>query len=301
MRSRGPMDRGEAADNSGTQLTCDICPRACRLREGDTGFCRARRAENGNVVYAGYGLLSALALDPIEKKPFARFHPGSLILSAGGFGCNMRCPCCQNHDISQTSPPRPAGGAGDASGAQAIRMAPEALVERAVQLREHGNIGIAFTYNEPAVGYEFVRDTAARAKKAGLLCAMVTNGYFTGKVATGLEGLIDAFNIDLKCFTQAGYRSLGGGLAAVQNSIRRTARYAHVEVTTLVVPGLSDDADDMRAQARFLADVSPEIPLHLSRYFPRWQADAPPTPPETLRRLAGIANEYLQNVYSGNI
>ena len=275
---------------SDAKTVCPVCPRHCALAEGGVGFCRARKAENGHVVCAACGSLSALSLDPIEKKPFARFHPGTSILSAGGYGCNMRCSFCQNHDISQCFAP---------PGARYI--APEALVEEALHLKGQGNIGLAFTYNEPAVTYEYMRAAARLAKPHGLLCAMVTNGYFCDAVLRELDGLIDAFNVDLKCFTEEGYRALGGGLADVKATIAGAARFAHVEVTTLVVPGLSDDEGDMAREAAFLAGIDRGIPLHLSRYFPRWQSDVPATDVNKLNRLAGIAREHLDYVYVGNV
>ncbi len=274
---------------SDAKTVCPVCPRHCALAEGGVGFCRARKAENGGVVCAQCGALSALSLDPIEKKPFARFHPGAYILSAGGYGCNMRCAFCQNHEISQCAAPP-----------DARQVAPGALVDEALRLRGQGNIGLAFTYNEPAVTWEYMRDAARLAKPHGLLCAMVTNGYFCDVVLQELDGLIDAFNIDLKCFTDEGYRALGGGLADVQATIAGAARFAHVEVTTLVVPGLSDGEDDMAREAQFLANIDRGIPLHLSRYFPRWQSDVPATDVDRLHKLAAIAREYLAYVYVGN-
>ncbi|MDL2219022.1 AmmeMemoRadiSam system radical SAM enzyme [Ruminococcaceae bacterium OttesenSCG-928-O06] len=274
-------------NNPAQTARCPVCPRHCALAEGQTGFCRARIAQNGQVVAQNYGRATALALDPIEKKPLYHFHPGSRILSVGSYGCNLRCPFCQNHDISQRGP------------AQESILSPEALVQLALNARGQGNIGIAFTYNEPAVGWEYVRDAARLAAKEHLAPALVTNGWFCAPVRKALLPLIAAFNIDLKCFTEEGYRRLGGSLAPVMNTIAAVAAHpgTHLEVTWLVVPGLSDDEEDMQRAAAWLASLSPDIPLHLSRYFPRWHADAPATPPPTLHRLAAIAKQHLRHVY----
>ena len=237
-----------------------------------------------------YGRLTALALDPIEKKPLRRFRPGSFILSVGSFGCNMRCPFCQNSDISM---------AGDEAETQA--MAPKALVRRAVALQAQGNIGIAYTYNEPFVGYEFVADTARLAHEAGLSNVLVTNGLVCKAPLRALLPYVDAMNIDLKCFTDEVYRSLGGDLPTVLATIRASSAACHVEITTLVVPGLSDSPSEMEAEARWLASIDPAIPLHLSRFFPRYRMrDAQPTPVATLYALRDVAAQHLRYVYLGN-
>ena len=279
-------------------VTCPVCPRHCQLLEGQLGFCRARIAKGGKVEPISYGKLTSLSLDRIEKKPLARFFPGSLILSAGSFGCNMRCSFCQNHEISQASIAPEEEGQAPVIYQQST---PQELVDKAVFLKAQGNIGIAFTYNEPGVGYEFVRDTSALSKEYGLKNVMVTNGYLSPDIFKELLPLIDAFNIDLKCFTQEGYTRLGGELKVIKQSIRLAVLAAHVELTTLVVPGLSDNEKDMTAQAEWIASLSPEIPLHISRYFPNWKEKEKPTPINTLYRLADIAKQHLQYVYLGNV
>lgn len=232
-----------------------------------------------------------MGLDPIEKKPLARYRPGSLILSVGSYGCNLRCPFCQNHAISQCGADEQPWEA----------LSPAQLAQKARQLEGAGNIGLAFTYNEPAVGWEYVRDAAAQAKALGLASVMVTNGCFSLGVMAALAPFIDAWNIDLKCFSEAGYRSIGGELAWVKASIQKAAAAAHLEVTCLVVPGFSDDAAQLEQMAGWLAGISPDIPLHLSRYFPRWQATAPATPIPTMRRLERLAKKHLQHVFMGNM
>jgi len=238
-----------------------------------------------------YGKLTSLALDPIEKKPLRRFHPGSLILSAGSFGCNLRCPFCQNHVISMVGE----------TGAKTAGMSPELLAGKAFELCPQGNIGVAYTYNEPLVGYEYVRDCAGLVHERGMVNVLVTNGTIEEAPWRQLLPLIDAVNIDLKGFTSRWYKRLGGDLGTVQRSIALAAERCHVEVTTLLVPGENDGMEEIRELAQWLASISPEIPLHLSRFFPRYQmTDRFPTPVERVYRLAGEAREYLSHVYTGN-
>ena len=272
-------------------VTCELCFHHCKLEEGQTGFCRARICRNGAVVLLNYGKLTSLALDPIEKKPLRRFHPGSLILSVGSFGCNLRCPFCQNHEISM---------AGEAE-IQTVKVSPAQLAAKASELRAHGNIGVAYTYNEPLVSYEYVRDCAELVHEQGMVNVLVTNGTIEEGPWRALLPLIDAANIDLKGFTPAWYRRLGGDSETVKRSIALAAERCHVEVTTLLIPGENDSAEEIRALAQWLASVSQSIPLHLSRFFPQYKmTDRPPTPVEQVYRLAEAAREYLSYVYTGN-
>ena len=271
-------------------LKCDICFYHCELDEGRTGLCRARANRGGQIVPLNYGRLTSLALDPIEKKPLRRFHPGGLVLSLGSFGCNLRCPFCQNAEISMAGAEFPARD-----------YSPEALVQLALALRPRGNLGLAYTYNEPLVGYEFVRDCAALVREAGMFNVLVTNGTIEEAPWRALLPLIDAVNIDLKGFTEAWYRRLGGDLETVKRSIALAAEACHLEVTTLVVPGCNDGEDELRALSGWLASLSPDIPLHISRFFPRHRMnDLPPTPVDTVYRLAAVARERLRYVYTGN-
>lgn len=271
-------------------LKCDICFHHCELDEGRTGLCRARANRGGQIVPLNYGRLTSLALDPIEKKPLRRFHPGGLALSLGSFGCNLRCPFCQNAEISMAGAEFPARD-----------YSPEALVQLALALRPRGNLGLAYTYNEPLVGYEFVRDCAAMVREAGMFNVLVTNGTIEEAPWRALLPLIDAVNIDLKGFTEAWYRRLGGDLETVKRSIALAAEACHLEVTTLIVPGCNDGEDELRALSGWLASLSPDIPLHISRFFPRHRMnDLPPTPVDTVYRLAAVARERLRYVYTGN-
>ena len=265
-------------------MICSLCPHHCELSEGQTGFCRARANIGGSIICRNYGHLTSLALDPVEKKPLKRFHPGSYLLSAGSYGCNMRCPFCQNSDISMADDHSPT-----------VEVMPEALAAKAVELIPKGNIGIAYTYNEPLVGYEYVRDCARLAREAGLVNVVVTNGMICEQPLDELLPLIDAMNIDLKGFTQACYDQLKGDLATVQTAIVHAAKACHVEVTTLIVPQLNDREEEMEAEAAWLATISPELPLHISRFFPRYHmADRQPTPIATIHRLMDIAKKHLR-------
>lgn len=270
---------------------CELCFHHCALDEGQTGLCRARACQDGKIVSLNYGKLTSLALDPIEKKPLRRFHPGSLILSVGSFGCNMRCPFCQNHEISM---------AGD-SGIPTVEVSPEQLAAQAAELVPHGSIGVAYTYNEPLTGYEYVRDCAALVHEQGMVNVLVTNGTVEEEPWRALLPLVDAANIDLKGFTPSWYRRLGGDLETVKRSIVLAAERCHVEVTTLLIPGENDSEEEIRELARWLASISSEIPLHLSRFFPQYQmVDRLPTPVEQVYRLSEAAQEYLSHVYTGN-
>jgi pyruvate formate lyase activating enzyme len=273
-------------------MNCTVCHRRCTISETQTGFCGARKNEHGQNVSVSYARVTALALDPIEKKPLYRFHPGTQILSVGSFGCNMACPFCQNDRIAE----------GRLDTVDSRTLPPEELTRIALSLKPRGNIGVAFTYNEPMVGFEYVRDAARLAKAAGLQTAVVTNGCVEDWVLRQVLPHIDAFNVDLKCFTPEGYRRLGGDLTLVKAFIEAAAQSAHVEVTTLAVPGMSDGEDEMREMAKWLASLSRDIPYHISRFFPhKHMRNTPPTDPAVLYRLQEIAKEHLHYVYLGNI
>lgn len=273
------------------KAVCGVCPHACALEEGQTGFCGARANRNGAVVCENYGRLTAVALDPIEKKPLRRFHPGSRILSVGSYGCNLRCPFCQNHDISMAK----------RETADAAYVSPEALAKKALELKDRGNIGLAFTYNEPLISPEYVRDCAVLNRKNGLWNVAVTNGYVGEATLRELLPLLDAMNIDLKSFSEEFYRKIGGGLEDVRRTIAVAARECHVEVTTLVIPGENDSPQEMERLSAWLAGVDPEIPLHVTRFFPRYKmTDRGPTPVETVYSLAETARRHLRFVYEGN-
>lgn len=271
---------------------CPICPRKCNLNEGQIGFCRARACINGVVTPINYGKISSIALDPIEKKPLFHFYQGSKILSVGSFGCNLRCPFCQNYQISM-------------AGFQDIayqNISPRQLTDLALKLAQEpaGNLGVAFTYNEPFIGYEFVRDCCILLKQAGLKTVLVTNGQINQQPLQNLLPLIDAMNIDLKGFTQKYYDYVDGDLNCVKQTIATAYDKCHVEITTLIVPTKNDNVTEMEQEAQWIASLSPEIVLHLSRYFPRYKSQIDVTPLETLLLLQQTAKKYLNHVYIGN-
>lgn len=274
-----------------SKVECNLCPHHCQLKEDQIGFCRARINKGGQVIALNYGLVTAIALDPIEKKPLQRFFPGSRILSVGSFGCNLRCPFCQNYDISMSG----------IEEAHARKMSPESLVENAIRLIDQGNIGLAYTYNEPLVGYEFVKDCAKEVKKNGLKNVIVTNGCFCEKPLRALLPDIDALNIDLKGFTENFYRKIKGDLETVKRTITIATEYSHVEVTTLIVPGENDSEEEIRQLSQWLGSVGKDIPLHLSRFFPNYKMlDRDATEVAEVYHLAEIARESLNYVYVGN-
>lgn len=277
------------------QVLCDVCPKFCKLREGQIGFCRARSNIGGKIVPINYGQATSLALDPIEKKPLMRFCPGTFILSYGSYGCNLRCPYCQNASISMAGP----------DNCPHRLITPEGLTDLAVNLskQEPGNIGVAFTYNEPTVCFEFIRDTSKLLHEAGLKSVVVTNGGLVRKYADELLPHVDALNIDLKGFSDEFYRYVKGEFDTVKEFIKAAVEHkCHVELTTLVIPTKNDDPEEMEREVEWIASISPEIPLHLSRFFPRYKVDdLPPTPAETIYRLKDIAQKKMKYVYTGNL
>jgi pyruvate formate lyase activating enzyme len=269
---------------------CPVCFRHCEIKEGGLGFCKARGCVDGKIVPLNYGLITSSGLDPIEKKPLRRFHPGSKILSVGSYGCNLSCPFCQNFEISQFDLSH------DSS-----KVSPDSLIELALELKANGNIGIAFTYNEPLVSYEFVRDAAKLAKEKNLLTVLVTNGECSIEVLDEILPYIDAMNIDLKGFSQGFYSYVGGSFEMVRAFIEHAYKKCHVELTSLVIPGKNDSVEMMEEEAKWIASLDKGIPLHLSRYFPRYKEKIPPTEEKSLLELKLIAEKYLDYVYLGNL
>ncbi len=269
-------------------VRCELCPLGCRLAPGREGPCGTRRNEAGRMVTTNYGRLVAAALDPIEKKPLYHFRPGRPILSIAAQGCNLRCRFCQNWTLSQER------------GGPARDVTPAAIVEMA---RAEGSVGVAYTYSEPLVWFEFLRDTARLARAAGLANVIVSNGFLNCEPLLELLPLIDAANIDLKAMDDAFYRRVcRARLEPVLATIRLCRELGvHLEVTNLVIPGHNDADGQIARLVDFVADVGRDVPLHLSAYHPDYRLDAPPTPPETLRRAAAIARRRLDYVYVGNV
>ena len=283
---------------------CNVCFRHCELHDGQTGPCGARAAVSGRVEPLYYGRISSLALDPIEKKPLKQFHPGKMILSVGSLGCNLRCPFCQNHEIAQRE------GNRDFT-IQTECMSPERLADLATYYLPSKNIGVAYTYNEPLVCWEYVRDTAKLVHKNRMLNVMVTNGTANLEILSQLLPYIDAMNIDLKGFTDRYYKEvLGGDRQTVMNFIQEAVKRCHVELTTLIVPGENDNVDEMLALSEWVASLKNvqggkqgrEIPLHISRFFPRHRmTDRSPTDINTIYSLVQAAQKHLLYVYPGNV
>ncbi len=268
---------------------CPVCPHHCVLAEGQTGRCRARGNRDGSVVSLSYGRVTSVALDPVEKKPFNRWQSGKYILSVGTFGCNLSCAYCQNAAISQVG-----------AETEAEDLSPERLAYLAGVFADRGNIGAAFTYNEPLIGWEYVYDAAKLLHEKGLLVALVTNGTAEPEILETLLPYVDAMNIDLKTWSAENYKKLGGDLDTVKHTIARAVESCHVEVTTLAAPGFGDDVEAMDEEAAWLASISEDLPLHISRYFPRWKMDEPATPMGTMEKLCETARRHLRYVYAGN-
>lgn len=263
----------------------------CNLNEGQTGRCRARKNVGGINESISYGKITSIALDPIEKKPLNCFESGKKILSVGSFGCNLDCPFCQNDSISMAG----------VSEADFFYLSPKELVLKAEEFRKNGNIGIAYTYNEPLIGYEFVLDTAKLIREAGMKNVVVTNGSVTIEILNKVLPYIDAFNIDLKAITESFYKKIGGDLEIVKDFIKIAAAHSHIEITTLIVPGENDSAEEIEELSRWIAKIDKNIPLHISRFFPRRKMiDEMPTSVALIHALAEIAKKNLNRVFIGN-
>jgi len=259
------------------------------LSENQTGLCKARGNIGGEIKCLNYGRITSIALDPIEKKPLEHFYKGGKILSVGSFGCNMRCGFCQNHRISVF-------GSEPAS----VYLSPDELAEKAQECVPAGNIGVAYTYNEPLVGFEYVLDCAKAVRGKGLKNVLVTNGLINAEPLAELLPFIDAMNIDLKSFSDSFYKKHRGELETVKSTIRTANEACHVEVTTLIVPGENDSREEIEAMVVWLASVNKNMPLHISRFFPNHEYDIPATDVGKIYNLAEIARKYLSRVYTGN-
>ena len=281
-------------------MKCEVCYRHCNINEGGTGFCGVRTCKDGKVIPGNYGKITAVALDPIEKKPLKMFMSGSKILSIGSYGCNLRCPFCQNYDISWGREIKSFAG-------RTQIISPKDIVLKAIDLKSQGNIGIAFTYNEPLLGYEFVRDTARLAKEKDLVTVLVTNGTASEQVYEEIAPYIDAMNIDIKSFSSDFYRNLiNGDLAMTKDFIDRSVKSCHVELTNLIIPGENDSEEEMRELSKWIhfleIKTGKKIPLHVTRFFPKFHmTDRDATNIDLIYRLADVARENLEFVFEGNV
>ncbi|MGE5582363.1 MAG: AmmeMemoRadiSam system radical SAM enzyme [Bacillota bacterium] len=274
----------------GGEISCLLCPQGCKPGAGKAGFCRVRTNENGKLVTANYAMVSSISLDPIEKKPLYHFYPGKPILSVGTIGCTLGCEFCQNWQISRED-------------AACKAVTPEELVNLAVESSQSaGNIGLAYTYSEPGVWFEFLVETMPLIRERGLKNVLVTNAFLNPEPWRELLQWTDAANIDLKGFTEEYYRRLcHGKLQPVLDNITAAVGRIHLELTTLIIPGENDQPETIREMVQWIARLDPEIPLHLSRYFPNYRLSKPATPVETMEQALEIAKEYLKYVYLGNI
>lgn len=283
MREAMFYEKGERGS-----VECSLCPHRCAIAPGRSGLCRVRKNVDGALYSTNYGRVSSLNMDPIEKKPLYHFYPGSPIFSVGSFGCNFRCKFCQNWQIAQVSE------------VPTEFIPAEELVK--IAKSQPGNIGIAYTYNEPTIWYEYVIECAELAKKEGLKNVLVTNGFIELKPLEQLLPYVDAMNIDVKAYTEDFYKSIAAGsLSAVKRTVERALESCHVEITMLLIPGLNDEDEEIEALSRWLSELSRDIPLHLTRYFPQYRMNRPPTPVDTLKRARDIARRYLNYVYTGNV
>jgi pyruvate formate lyase activating enzyme len=272
----------------GGKVQCHLCPHNCLLDKGKIGICKARQNIDGKLYSLVYGEVTSIALDPIEKKPLYHFYPGTYILSLGTFGCNFSCDNCQNWQISQQRAPT-------------RYFSPEEIVS--IAKGERRNIGIAYTYNEPLIWYEFVKDCAILAKEEGLKNVLVTNGYINEEPLLELLPYIDAMNVDVKAMNEDFYRKIPKGkLAPVIRTVELALKNGiHIEVTNLVIPTLNDKDEDFKALIDWLYSLDKSIPLHFTRYFPAFRMTLPPTPISTLIHARELAMKKLDYVYTGNV
>lgn len=271
------------------RVKCNLCPHHCIIDNESYGICNVRTNKDGILKTINYGEITAINKDPIEKKPLYHFKPSKYILSVGSFGCNFKCDFCQNYSISQCK-------------AQSKYISPQDLVKIIEETKD--NVGVAFTYNEPFVSYEYVYDTSKilKEKYPNLKIVIVTNGYIEKEPLEKLLPYVDAMNIDLKSFNDEYYKKIcGGDLEPVKNTIKNAYKKCHVEITTLMVNGLNDDICEIEKIASFLGKLDKNIPLHLSRYFPSYHMDTPATQVDKIVEAKNAAKKYLNYVYIGNV
>ena len=276
-------------ENIDNKVRCKVCPHNCLINEGNFGVCRVRSVKHGKLFATNYGEVTSAAVDPIEKKPLYHYKPSKNILSIGSFGCNMTCSFCQNYEISQNRP------------------ATEFLeIDRLISIIEdvNNNAGIAFTYNEPMMWYEYMFNAAKKIKEHNeeIGVVVVTNGYINKEPLNELLPYIDAMNIDLKGYTNRYYNKIcGANLEPVLESIKRCNDNCHVEITTLLVSDENDSLEEIRNIAEFISSINENIPLHLSRYFPRYKMENKATRIDRIIEARDEAKKYLRYVYVGNV
>lgn len=294
MKDESQMKEAVLYEKEGQNVRCLACNHKCLISKDQTGICGVRKNEKGKLYLLVYGRVASVNIDPIEKKPLYHFLPGTKSFSFGTVGCNFKCDFCQNSDLSQFR---------EFYGDKILgeRLEPRQIVQKA----KHNDCpSISYTYNEPTIFIEFVKDTAKLAKRKGLKNIMVTNGYFSADCFNFIKNYVDAMNIDLKAFTEEFYQRLcKAKLKPVLDSIERVHKAGiHLEITTLVIPGENDSDEELKNIAQFIASVSKKIPWHISRFFPQYKlVYRPITPMTTLERAYKIGKKYLDYVYLGNV
>ena len=276
------------------RIQCDLCPRECRLKEGQQALCFVRARQNDQMVLTTYGRSSGFCVDPIEKKPLNHFLPGTAVLSFGTAGCNLACKYCQNWDMSKSR--------------EMDKLAAQASPERIAEVAEElGCRSVAYTYNDPVIFLEYAVDTAKACHERGIKSVAVTAGYINPEARKEFFAHMDAANIDLKGFTEEFYVKLTGGhLQPVLDTLEYVKKETDVwlEITTLLIPGHNDSDDEIKRMTEWIAEtLGPEVPLHFTAFHPDYKMrDVPPTPPETLTRARRLAMaQGLQFVYTGNV
>ncbi|HOV70115.1 MAG TPA: AmmeMemoRadiSam system radical SAM enzyme [Clostridia bacterium] len=285
MKKKQAMFYEKAAD----KVRCKLCPHNCLIENGNSGKCGVRVNDGGELYTINYGEVTALALDPIEKKPLYYFRSGTYILSVSTFGCNLHCGFCQNYHLFQQA-------------AEREYISPDGLVEMILETPE--SVGIAFTYNEPTIWFEYVYDSAMllKEKDPSKAVVLVTNGYISKEPLEMLLPYVDAMNIDLKSINNAFYKDIcGGSINPVKRTIEAAARACHVEITTLLVTGENDTVEEVESIAEYISSIDKDIPLHISRYFPRFNFKNPPTDIQLMKKAAEAAGKHLNRVHLGNV
>ncbi|HSH52232.1 MAG TPA: AmmeMemoRadiSam system radical SAM enzyme [Bacteroidales bacterium] len=276
------------------KIQCELCPHNCIIQSGDFGICKVRQNTKGKLISSNYGLISSMGFDPIEKKPLYHFYPGGEILSVGSIGCNLKCQFCQNWQISQTSI--------DEFVRESMIYTPGQVAQ--IALSKKSNIGVAYTYNEPTVFYEFMLHTAEKVKENNQQNVMVTNGFINGKPLHNLHQVIDAYSVDMKAFNNDFFKKYTKSqLEPVKQTLINIANAGkHLEITNLVIPTLNDNPDEFEQMVKWIAqNTGKETVLHLSKYYPTYQLNIGATPINTLIEFKKIAENYLSYVYVGNI
>ena len=269
------------------KVNCQLCPHNCKIAAGKSGICKVRHNKDGVLYSLNYKKASSIAMDPIEKKPLYHFHPGKYILSIGTFGCNFKCGFCQNYEISQSDFSR-----------QVLDI--KELIK--ICKNNPNCIGIAYTYNEPTIWYEFVLECSKKFKEAGLINVLVSNGYINPQPLKELLPYIDAMNIDVKSMKDEFYKKIcAGSLKPVIHTVEEAISKCHVEIANLIIPTKNDSPFEMEELAKWIASLDPDTPLHINRYYPAYNMDLPATDPMVLLNLKEIALKYLKNVHIGNV